>query len=78
MSRHSSGISGTAHPTGHHDDIVIAASLCAWGLDRMSSSKVMGFPAAIMDAPVVSEDDEKDYANMYDEDDRVVNWEEDL
>lgn len=65
-------------PDGHHDDIVIAAALCAWGLDQMTSSKVIGIPSSVLDAPVVLDEEDKDFANLYDEDDRIVNWEEDI
>jgi len=60
-------------PDGQHDDIVIAAALCAWGLERNNSAKVIGAPGGF-DVPVTTEDEEKLFQDFYDDDDRIVDW----
>ena len=68
-------------PDGHHDDIVIAAALCAWGLDQMSPSRVIGMPASFTDVPIEPNPkfaDDENTQNWYQDDDRIINWEEDI
>ena len=68
-------------PDGQHDDIVIAAALCAWGLDQMSSTRVIGMPANLFDtkdALAALDEEDEIMANYYKDDDRIINWEEDL
>ena len=59
-------------PDGQHDDIVIASALCAWGLGRGNSAKVVGVPGGY-DTPVPVNEEEV-FANYYDDKDQIIDW----
>jgi hypothetical protein len=61
-------------PDGHHDDIVMAAAMCAWGLEQNISTNVIGVPDNAFDVPVVPIEPEDE--DWYKDDDRIVHWDE--
>lgn len=64
-------------PDGQHDDIVIAAALCAWGLDKNVSASVVGISPLDEDVvPSTETRAEKIMADYHDDEDRVVDWSE--
>lgn len=68
-------------PDGHHDDIVIAAALCAWGLDQMNPARIIGVPSSLYDETPVSNpkiEDDENSVNWYTEDDQIIDWGEEL
>ncbi len=77
-------------PDGQHDDIVMAACLCAWGLDRCSGSRVVGFsevdekkteqeinPLTLRLSKAILDNNNSDICDYNDDDDRVANYAED-